>query len=29
LAPTHVCPGETRAFFPDPNGHLFETSELA
>ena len=28
LAPPHVRPGETRAFFRDPDGHLFEISEL-
>ena len=28
LAPPHVRPGETRAFFPDPDWHLFEISEL-
>lgn len=28
LAPPHVRDGETRAFFRDPDGHLFEISEL-
>lgn len=28
LAPPHVREGETRAFFRDPDGHLFEISEL-
>lgn len=28
LAPPNVRPGETRAFFRDPDGHLFEISEL-
>ncbi len=28
VAPPHVRPGETRAFFRDPDGHLFEMSEL-
>ena len=28
LAPPHVRAGETRAFFRDPDGHLFEISEL-
>lgn len=28
LAPPHVRPGETRAFFRDPDGHLYEISEL-
>lgn len=28
LAPPHVRQGETRAFFRDPDGHLFEISEL-
>ena len=28
LAPPHVRTGETRAFFRDPDGHLFEISEL-
>jgi catechol 2,3-dioxygenase-like lactoylglutathione lyase family enzyme len=28
LAEPHVRPGETRAFFRDPDGHLFEISEL-
>ena len=28
LAAPHVRPGETRAFFRDPDGHLFEISEL-
>jgi catechol 2,3-dioxygenase-like lactoylglutathione lyase family enzyme len=28
LAPPHVRPGETRAFFRDLDGHLFEISEL-
>ncbi len=28
LAPPHVRPGETRAFFRDPDGHLFEISAL-
>lgn len=28
LAPPHVQAGETRAFFRDPDGHLFEISEL-
>lgn len=28
LAPPHVRHGETRAFFRDPDGHLFEISEL-
>ncbi len=27
-APPHVRDGETRAFFRDPDGHLFEISEL-
>ncbi len=28
LAPPHVREGETRAFFRDPDGHLFEISQL-
>ena len=28
LAPPDVREGETRAFFRDPDGHLFEISEL-
>lgn len=28
LAPPHVREGETRAFFRDPDGHLFEISSL-
>lgn len=28
LAPPHVRDGETRAFLRDPDGHLFELSEL-
>lgn len=28
LAPPHVRGGETRAFFRDPDGHLFEISEI-
>lgn len=28
LAPPHARTGETRAFFRDPDGHLFEISEL-
>ena len=28
LAPPHVRDGETRAFFRDPDGHLFEISQL-
>jgi len=28
LAPPHARDGETRAFFSDPDGHLFEISEL-
>jgi catechol 2,3-dioxygenase-like lactoylglutathione lyase family enzyme len=28
LSPPHVRPGETRAFFHDPDGHLFEISAL-
>lgn len=28
LAEPHERPGETRAFFRDPDGHLFEISEL-
>lgn len=28
LAPPHVRQGETRAFLRDPDGHLFEMSEL-
>ena len=29
LAEPHIRDGETRAFFRDPDGHLFEISELA
>ncbi|MGK0226383.1 MAG: VOC family protein [Acidimicrobiales bacterium] len=28
IAPPHARDGETRAFFRDPDGHLFEISEL-